>query len=167
MAASMMRTLPPCGSREFIRERCFALAIAACALLCIWFSTPALGASTPYASLPSINDNVRFDGSAGGEKSAWAYPNQNLLEQYLRSTIDASFGSSSYEAYERKMSSVLSNSLDFPNGTPAQVMRVWAFAYRGRQDAEVQLRITSGPFHAVVWTTPAELVSSSGHRYLR
>jgi hypothetical protein len=143
-----------------------SIAVAVGVLL-VWRCDPALAASGPYATLPSVNDSVRFDGSAGGETRAWAYPNQSLLESYLHGTIDASFGSSSYESYQRKMSSVLADTLDFPNGTSGVVQRVLTFNYRGRQDVEVQLRVTSGPFHAVVWTTPAELVSSAGHRYLK
>ena len=128
---------------------------------------PGYAAGSPYATLPSINENVRFDGSAGGETRAWAYPNQSMLEAYLRGTIDASFGSSSYETYEHKMSSVLGNSLDFPNGTTAVVLGVTNFSYRGHEDVEVQVRVTSGQVHPIVWTTPAELVNRSGHRYLR
>jgi hypothetical protein len=148
-----------------LRHHLVALAVGV--ILLAWRGGPAMASSDPYATLPSVNDAVRFDGSAGGETRAWAYPNQSLLESYLRGTIDASFGSSSYESYQHKMSSVLANSLDFPNGTSGVVQRVLAFNYRGRQDVEVQLRVTSGPFHAVVWTTPAELVSSAGHRYLK
>jgi hypothetical protein len=147
--------------------RSLSIAAAAVAIVLGGLCHPALAASSPYATVPSVSDSVRFDGSAGGETRAWAYPNQTLLESYLRGTIDASFGSSSYDSYQRKMSSVLANSLDFPNGTSGVVQRVAAFEYRGRQDVEVQLRVTTGPFHAVVWTTPAELVSSAGHRYLK
>lgn len=129
--------------------------------------SPAAASSNPYASVPSVNDKVRFDGSAGGETRAWAYPNQASLEAYLRSTIDASFGATSYDAYQNKMSAVLARSLQFPNGAQAVVQRVQQFSYRDRQDIEVQAQITSGPLHAIVWTTPAELVSVAGHRYLK
>ena len=125
-------------------------------------------ASGPYSHVPTAGDQVRFDGSAGGETKAWAYPNAPSLEAYLRSTIDASFGSTSYSDYERKMGSVLARSLQVVNGTPATVQGVSQFNYRGHDDVEVQLRITSGPLaRAVVWTTPAELVTSTGHRYLK
>ena len=126
-----------------------------------------VAADSPYATLPSQNDNVRFDGSAGGETRAWAYPKQDMLGSYLRGTIDASYGTTTYDAYQRKMSTVLANSLDFPNGTTAVVLYVERFTYRGHEDVEVKARVTAGQFHPIVWTTPAELVSSSGHRYLR
>jgi|GEM_PF-1597421 len=127
----------------------------------------ASSSQSPYASLPGVNDTVRFDGSAGGETKAWAYPSQNLLESFLRSTIDASYGGKTYDQYQRTMSAVLASSLEFPNGATAVVSRVQQFQYRGHEDVEVQARISSGPFHALVWTTPAELLSASGHRYLR
>jgi hypothetical protein len=150
-------------------DRClraiFLTAFAVCAL-----AVPVLASAasqSPYASVPSVGDTVRFDGSAGGASQAWAYPSQSLLESFLRGTIDASFGNTSYDEYQRKMSAVLESSLEFQNGASAVVQRVQAFEYRGHQDVEVEARITTGPFHALVWTTPAELVSASGHRYLR
>jgi hypothetical protein len=130
-------------------------------------SSSVAASSNPYSSVPSVNDKVRFDGSAGGATKAWAYPNQASLEAYLRSTIDASFGSTSYDAYQSKMSSVLARSLEFPNGAQAVVSRVQQFSYRDHQDIEVQAQITSGSVHAIVWTTPADLVSTAGQRYLK
>ncbi|HXW50585.1 MAG TPA: hypothetical protein VEJ41_01235 [Candidatus Acidoferrales bacterium] len=142
-----------------------AMTILALALAC--GSTRSANASAnPYASVPSVGDSVRFDGSAGGETKAWAYPSQNLLESFLRSTIDASYQSQSYDQYQKTMSAVLASSLEFPNGTSAVVQRVQQFTYRGHQDIEVQARMNTGPYHVLVWTTPAELVSAAGHRYL-
>jgi hypothetical protein len=154
--------------RKLRHARTIALAITA--LLIGAVSCPRLAAAAsqgPYASVPSVGDSVRFDGSAGGASQAWAYPSQNLLEQFLRGTIDASFGNTSYDEYQHKMSAVLESSLEFQNGATAVVQRVQQFEYRGHQDVEVEARITTGPFHALVWTTPAELVSAPGHRYLR
>lgn len=147
------------------RVRALAVAFAIC--LSVAGIARAVASQSPYASVPSVGDNVRFDGSAGGESHAWAYPSQNLLEAFLRGTIDASFGNTSYDEYQHKMSAVLSSSLEFQNGATAVVQRVQQFSYRDHQDVEVEARITSGPFHALVWTTPAELVSAAGHRYLR
>lgn len=145
------------------------LFVALCAILL--FGSPRMAgaaATGPYAQLPSAGDQVRFDGSAGGESKAWAYPSSASLEAYLRSTIDASFGQASYSDYERKMGDVLARSLQVGNGTTAAVQRVSTFTYRGHQDVEVQLRVTSGPLgRALVWSTPAELVTSLGHRYLK
>ena len=152
------------ADRTFTR---IAAAIFFALFVSIAGSARASSNQSPYASLPSVNDTVRFDGSAGGETKAWAYPSQNLLESFLRSTIDASFGSKTYDQYQRTMSAVLASSLEFPNGATAVVSRIQQFQYRGHEDVEVQARITSGPFHALVWTTPAELISASGHRYLR
>ncbi len=142
-------------------------ALSAAAVATLECATVSLAATNPYSSAPSVNDNIRFDGSAGGQTKAWAYPNQSSLEAYLRSTIDASFGSTSYEAYQSKMAEVLARSLEFSNGTQAVVKRVVQFSYRDHQDLEVQVQITSGPVHAIVWTTPAELVSAGGRRYLK
>jgi hypothetical protein len=145
-----------------------AIATIACVCALAFFGQlGARAATSPYAIVPSVNDKVRFDGSAGGETKAWAYPNQPLLESFLRGTIDASYGATSYDAYQRKMAVVLGNALQYPNGTQAVVQRVQTFSYRGHDDIEVQVRVTSGPFPAMVWTTPAELLSASGRRYLR
>ena len=146
--------------------RSLALLISA-AFTVVGCAAIALAATNPYSSIPSVNDHVRFDGSAGGQTKAWAYPNQSSLESYLRGTVDASFGSTSYEAYQSKMAEVLARSLEFANGTQASVQRVQQFSYRDHEDIEIQVQITSGPVHAIVWTTPAELVTAAGHRYLK
>jgi len=132
-------------------------------------SAPAARAATsPYAHLPATGDHIRFDASAAGEKMAWAYPNLNYLEAFLRGTIDASLNSTSYEEYQKKMQLVLAKSLTLDNGTQGTVQHVQSFYYRDHEDVEVQVRVTSGELKpAVVWTTPAELVDSSGHKYLR
>jgi hypothetical protein len=132
------------------------------------FTPAARAASNPYAHVPAAGDTIRFDASAAGEKIAWAYPNLNYLEAFLRSTIDASLSSTSYEAYQNKMQPVLAKSLTLDNGTKGTVQHVQSFYYRDHEDVEVQVRVTSGELKAaVVWTTPAELVDSSGHKYLR
>ena len=126
------------------------------------------GASSPYARVPAVGDHVRFDASRAGEKQAWAYPNLNYLESFLRSTIDASVSSPSYDQYQKQMALVLAKSLTLPNGTPATVQHVQTFIYHGHQDVEVQVHVAGGELnHAVVWTTPAELVDSSGIPYLK
>ncbi len=123
---------------------------------------------SPYAVLPRAGDSVRFDGSVGGERNAWAYPNQASLEAFLRSTIDASLQGASYEQYAKSAAGILNTSLEIDGGTQGVVQRILAFAYRGHSDTEVQVRITSGPLaRALVWTTPTELVDGGGHRYLR
>jgi len=128
----------------------------------------AQAADAPYARLPAVGDHVRFDGSAGGEKLAWAYPNLNYLEAFLRSTIDAALTSTSYDDYQKKMQMVLARSLTLANGAAGTVQHVQTFSYRGHEDVEVQVSVTSGQLkQAVVWTTPAELVDVSGHKYLR
>ncbi|MBV8203530.1 MAG: hypothetical protein JO195_00715 [Candidatus Eremiobacteraeota bacterium] len=125
-------------------------------------------AASPYARLPAAGDTVRFDASASGETHAWAYPDLNYLEAFLRSTIDAAAASTSYEEYQKKMELVLAKSLSLPNGTQATVQHVQTFVYHGHQDVEVQVRVAAGTLgHSVVWTTPAELVDASGHKYLR
>jgi hypothetical protein len=125
-------------------------------------------AASPYARVPSAGDSVRFDASAAGQTHAWAYPNVSYLEAFLRSTIDAAAASSSYEEYQKKMALVLDKSLSLPNGTAASVQHVQSFIYHGHQDVEVQVKVAAGTLnHSVVWTTPAELVDASGHKYLR
>jgi len=128
----------------------------------------AQAANEPYAHLPTAGDHVRFDGSAGGEKLAWAYPNLNYLEAFLRSTIDAALTSTTYDEYQKKMQMVLAHSLTLANGAAGTVQHVQRFSYRGHEDVEVQVSVTSGQLsRSVVWTTPAELVDASGHKYLR
>jgi hypothetical protein len=143
--------------------------LAVAALLVGALASPAHAASpNPYVALPRAGDAVRFDGSAGGEHNAWAYPNQAGLEAFLRSTIDASIQAPSYDAYAKSAAGILNTSLEIDDGTQGIVQRVQAFTYRGHSDTEVQVRITSGPLtRALVWTTPAELVDHTGHRYLR
>jgi len=66
------------------------------------------------------------------------------------------------------MQMVLAHSLTLANGAAGTVQHVQPFSYRGHEDVEVQVSVTSGQLkHAVVWTTPAELVDVSGHKYLR
>ena len=137
-------------------------------LVCLAPAATLRAASDPYAREPVVGTTVRFDGSAGGEKMAWAYPTLNYLEAFLRGTIDAALNPTSYEQYKEKMSLVLARSLTLDNGTQAIVQHVQRFEYRGHEDVEVQARVTSGPLnHAVVWTTPAELVDASGHKFLK
>jgi hypothetical protein len=142
--------------------------LSSIAFASIALATPVGAATNPYAREPAIGNAVRFDGSAGGEKVAWAYPTLNYLEAFLRGTIDAALTSTTYDQYKDKMSLVLARSLTLDNGTQAVVQHVQNFYYRDHEDVEVQVRVTSGQLsHAVVWTTPAELVDSSGHKYLK
>jgi hypothetical protein len=144
------------------------LILAVAALASIALAQPVGAAADPYGRQPAVGDTVRFDGSAGGEKMAWAYPTLNYLEAFLRGTINAALTSTTYDQYKDKMSLVLAHSLTLDNGTQAVVQGVQRFYYRDHEDVEVQARITSGALkHAVVWTTPAELVDSSGHKYLK
>jgi hypothetical protein len=145
------------------------LASLAAATLAMLLFAPSAGAATdPYSRVPAVGDHVRFDASAGGERMAWAYPNLSYLESFLRSTIDAALKSTSYAEYQKKMELVLAKSLTLGNGAEGVVQHVQRFYYRDHEDVEVQVRVTSGQLnHAVVWTTPAELVDSSGHKYLK
>ncbi len=136
-------------------------------LVAFALTLPASAQSNPYAHLPSVGDSVRFDGSVGGEKMAWAYPTLDSLEAYLRSTIDAAMSSTTYQQYAQKTGLVLKQSLTFDDATPGVVTHVQRFYYRDHEDVEVQVRVTSGSTHPTVWTTPAELVSAGGHRYLK
>jgi hypothetical protein len=151
-----------------VAKRWVIAGLTAATLSAALLAAVASATANPYAAEPSVGENVRFDGSAGGEKRAWAYPDIFSLEGFLRSTIDAALNSTSYEQYERKMSAVLSRSLTLNNGTQAVVQHVTHFHYRDHEDVEVQVRVADGELkHSIVWTTPAELVNSSGHRYLR
>ena len=149
-------------------RRALCVLMLASALAYLAPPAPVGAASNPYAREPVVGATVRFDGSAGGEKMAWAYPTLNYLEAFLRGTIDAALNSTSYDQYKEKMSLVLARSLTLDNGTQAVVQHVQPFPYRDHEDVEVQVRVTSGPLsHAVVWTTPAELVDASGHKFLK
>lgn len=124
--------------------------------------------SDPYARVPAVGASVRFDGSVGGEKEAWAYADQNSLEAFLQLSIDAALSSAKYDENNTKMNAVFVRSLTLDNGTLGQVQRVQRFSYRGHNDVELQVRVKSGSLnHALVWTTPTELVDSSGHKYLK
>ncbi len=148
-------------------KRVWSCSIFVVALALLAGRAPAGSANAPYVRVPSSGDHVRFDASAAGEKMAWAYPNLNYLEAFLRSTIDAAYSSTTYEQYQSKMQLVLAKSLTLDNGVPATVVHVQPFEYRDHNDTAVQVRVTSGPLsHALVWTTPAELVDTSGRKYL-
>src|SRR5438105_3616438 len=43
----------------------------------------------PYRHVPAAGDDVRFDGTPGGAKSAWAYFDRGWLEEYLEVMLDA------------------------------------------------------------------------------
>jgi hypothetical protein len=156
--------------RTATRRLSFAgAAVAACALALLILASARAGraATNPYARVPAAGDSVRFDASHAGEKQAWAYPNLNYLEAFLRSVIDASYSSMAYEEYQKKMSLVLSKSLVVDNGTVGVVQHVQTFVYRDHEDVEVEVQVQSRSLgHSVVWTTPAELVNSSGRTYL-
>ena len=142
-------------------------AVAACALVVLASSSPVRATTNPYTRVPAAGDSVRFDASHAGEKQAWAYPNLNYLEAFLRSAIDAFYSTMSYEEYQKKMSLVISKSLALDNGTVGVVQHVQTFVYRNHEDVEVEVQVQSGAHgHSVVWTTPAELVDSSGRSYL-
>src|SRR5450755_2875955 len=46
--------------------------------------------ASPYSHVPIPGNRVTFDGTVGGQKTAWAYYSRFWLEHYLSVTVDAS-----------------------------------------------------------------------------
>jgi len=124
----------------------------------------------PYASIPTVGQAVRLDGTLGGAKTAWAYVDRHWLERFLDVTIDAAAANRQYTDMEvqNQLNVIADHVTVVPNGTKASVESVQSFSYGGRQDMEVRVMIGEGAMRGrELWTTCAELVDSAGHPYLR
>lgn len=143
------------------------IAIAA-ALTAAALYLPASAGESPYPRTPARGDDVRFDGSIGGQKEAWAYFEQPWLEAWLRFTISAAGSPKAYEAERSALDAMAEHVSVLPNGTRGAVEDTKRFQYLGREDFEVRVHVTSGKLKgAEVWTTASELVDVYGKSYLK
>ena len=123
----------------------------------------------PYAHTPRPGDAVRLDGTAGGQKAAWAYVDRMWLERYLQVTIDAAAANRPYEDGEvqNQLNAIAKHVTEVPDSTPATVDEVDTFQYGGRADVEVRVMVAQGALRGrEFWTTCGELVDSAGHPFL-
>ncbi|HXM19152.1 MAG TPA: hypothetical protein VN934_10165 [Candidatus Tumulicola sp.] len=143
------------------------IAIAA-VLIAAALSLPASASESPYPHTPGRGDYVRFDGSIGGQKEAWAYFEQPWLEAWLRFTISAAGSPKAYVAEKSVLDAMADHVSVLSNGTSGAVEDTKRFQYLGREDFEVRVHVTSGKLKgAEVWTTASELVDASGKSYLK
>jgi hypothetical protein len=122
----------------------------------------------PYEHVPAPADTVRLDGSLGGAKFAWAYPDRKWLDQFLQVTIDAAAEAKDYSQESDRLHLIAPHVTQVANGTKASVESIQPFAYRGHIDVEVRVLVQEGPQRGQeLWTTCAELVDNAGHRFVR
>jgi hypothetical protein len=133
--------------------------------------TPAPGQSSapsPYGHVPVPGNRVTFDGTVGGQKTAWAYYSQFWLERYLSVTVDASEFMIQGTALDDELGKISNHVITFPNGTHGTVDSIQPYKYRDRLDLEVRVSLTDGSLRGKdVWTTAAELVDGAGHPYVK
>lgn len=131
-------------------------------------SAQALAGANPYARQPSKGDSIRFDGSVGQEKFAWAFYNEYWLQTYLRFTIEAARNPAVYSKSQAALAAIGVHALVIPNGTRGVVEQVKVFSYGGREDVQVRAMVQGGDLRgSEVWTTAGELVDSAGKTYLK
>jgi hypothetical protein len=142
------------------------LALAMFAILTVALAPHSL--ANPYVRVPKAGDQVRFDASHSGERSAWAYADQSALETFLRSSIDAALSGAQSEDQHSAVTHARQRALAVDNGTQGLVGEVRAFHYRNHDDTEVQVLIKQGPLrNHIYWTTAAELTDANGRKYLK
>jgi hypothetical protein len=125
-------------------------------------------APSPYGHVPVPGNRVTFDGTVGGQKTAWAYYSQFWLERYLSVTVDASEFMIQGTALDDELGKIAAHVITFPNGTHGTVDSIQPYKYRDRLDLEVRVSLTDGPLRGKdVWTTAAELVDGSGLPYVK
>jgi hypothetical protein len=125
-------------------------------------------AASPYGHVPVPGNRVAFDGTVGGQKTAWAYYSQFWLERYLSVTVDASEFMIQGTALDNELGRISNHVITFPNGTHGTVDSIQPYKYRDRLDLEVRVTLTDGALRGKdVWTTAAELVDSSGLPYVK
>jgi len=145
-----------------------AAAITALALVSSVNVAGAAASTSPYARTPKEGDSVRFDGSVGGEKFAWAFYSEYWLQTYLRFTIEVARNPSVYRKSQAALAAIAEHALNFPNGTQGVVEEVKVFDYGGREDVEVRVLVQNGNLKgSEVWTTAGELVDNMGKLYLK
>jgi hypothetical protein len=155
-------------ARTLQRGGAFALVAALMTVWHAWAQQTPSPVSAPYVRTPAAQEQVRFDGTLGGAKTAWAYPDRTWLEEYLRITIDAAAANAPYSEVSKKFDRLAGHVVQLSNGTRATVEEVRPFSYGGRTDAEVRALVTEGPQRGrELWTTCGELVDDAGHSFVR
>jgi hypothetical protein len=125
-------------------------------------------AASPYGHVPVPGNRVTFDGTVGGQKTAWAYYSQFWLEHYLSVTVDASEFEIQGSRLDDELGRISNHVITFPNGTHATVDAILPYKYRDRLDLEVRVNVSDGALSGKeVWTTAAELVDGAGHPYVK
>ena len=125
-------------------------------------------AASPYGHVPVPGNRVTFDGTVGGQKTAWAYYSQFWLEHYLSVTVDASEFEIQGSRLDDELGRISNHVITFPNGTHATVDAILPYKYRDRLDLEVRVNVSNGALSGKeVWTTAAELVDGTGHPYVK
>jgi hypothetical protein len=148
------------------RFRGLVILVAACAIASIAISASA--SSNPYARIPAKGDNVRFDGSVGGEQFAWGFYQEYWLQTYLRFTIEAARNPAVYAKSKNALAEIGNHALNLNNGTRGVAEEVKTFNYGGHIDVQVRVLVQDSDLHgSEVWTTAGELVDNSGRTYLK
>lgn len=131
-------------------------------------ATAALAASGPYAKIPAKGDAVRFDASAGGQKIAWAYHDEQWLMSYLQVAFEAADSATGYSDAQSKLDRVADHVVSVDNGTRGTVEDVKPVRVRNHEDVEVRVMVEDGKLQGQeLWTTCAELVDKDGHAFLK
>jgi hypothetical protein len=124
--------------------------------------------TSPYGHVPVPGNHVSFDGTVGGQKTAWAYYSQFWLERYLSVTVDASEFAIQGSDLDNELGRIASHVITFPNGTHGTVDSIIPYRYKDRLDLEVRVNISNGSLRGRdVWTTAAELVDGAGLPYVK
>jgi hypothetical protein len=127
-------------------------------------ATPA----SPYDRVPIPGNTVVFDGTIGGQRTAWAYFSQFWLERYLSVTVDAAEFAVQGTSLDNELNTIADHVITFPNGTHGRVESIQPYHYKDRLDLEVRVSVADGPMRGKdVWTTAAELTDGAGHPYVK
>lgn len=146
-------------------------ALFACAtlVLSLALGAAAVGAgSGPYFRLPKEGDSVRFDGSIGGQRSAWAYHDEQWLQTYLQIIFDAADRKQDYADTEKRLNQPAEHVTTLNNGTRGTVEEIRPYRYKNHDDVEVRVLVEDTYLRGnELWTTCAELVDKDGHPYIK
>jgi hypothetical protein len=130
--------------------------------------SPQATPASPYGRVPVPGNTVVFDGTVGGQRTAWAYFSQFWLERYLSVTVDASEFALQGTSLDNELNTIADHVITFPNGTRGMVESIQPYHYKDRLDLEVRVSVSDGPMRGKdVWTTAAELTDGAGHPYVK
>ncbi|HLJ83339.1 MAG TPA: hypothetical protein VKT51_04065 [Candidatus Eremiobacteraceae bacterium] len=130
--------------------------------------SPQATPASPYGRVPVPGNTVVFDGTVGGQRTAWAYFSQFWLERYLSVTVDAAEFAVQGTSLDNELNTISDHVITFPNGTRGTVESIQPYHYKDRLDLEVRISVSSGPMRGKdVWTTAAELTDGTGHPYVK